>query len=380
MFSDIPQFISLNYVTAVYFQIPSVTDKQNATAFAEHLASVFQPFPSQLSVTEEETINNNLNVPHQIALPLKKIRINEVKNVIQYKIIPKKSPIYDLVTGKGLKEVSQKGLRAITQIYNAIPQTEYFPYQWKLEQIIMIVKPGKNPNDITSYRLISLLPILSKILEKIFLNRLTPIIDENKLIPYHQFGFRKEHRTIEQAHSLVYKINDLESKRYFSAAFINISQAFDKVWHTGLLYKLKRAFPHPDYTLLQSYLTYRTFQVRYQKEYTKLNTIQSGVPQGSILGPILYSIFTADLPLTEQTLAATYADDTAILASHQNPITASRKLQNHLSQFEKWLKRWRIKANENKSTHVAFTLKREKCPSHTEWKPNSARRNCQIRT
>jgi hypothetical protein len=79
VFRDIPQFISLNYVTAVYFQIPSITDKQNATAFAEHLASVFQPFPSQLSVMEEETINNNLNVPHQIALPMKKIRINEVK-------------------------------------------------------------------------------------------------------------------------------------------------------------------------------------------------------------------------------------------------------------------------------------------------------------
>ena len=121
-------------------------------------------------------------------------------------------------------------------------------------------------------------------------------------------------------------------------------------------------FPHPAYTLLKSYPTDRTFQIRYQKEYTKPYTIQSAVPQDSILGPILYSVFTADLPETEQTLAATYADDTAILASHQNPITASRKLQNHLNQFEKWLKRWRINANENKSTHVTFTLKRENVP------------------
>jgi hypothetical protein len=116
-------------------------------------------------------------------------------------------------------------------------------------------------------------------------------------------------------------------------------------------------------TSLKPYLPDRTFQVRYQEEYIKLYIIQSGVPQGSILGPILYSIFTADLPETEQqTLTATYADDTAILASHKNPITVSRKLQNHLNQFEKWLKRWRIKANEDKSTHVTFTLKRENCP------------------
>ena len=64
-------------------------------------------------------------------------------------------------------------------------------------------------------------------------------------------------------------------------------------------------------------------------------------------------------------LTATYADDTAILASHQNPTTASIKLQNHLNQFEKWLKRWRIKANENKSTRVTFTLKRENSPTVT---------------
>jgi hypothetical protein len=97
-------------------------DKQKATAFAEHLASVFQPLPSQLSVAEEETINNDLNAPHQTALPMKKIRINEVQNVIQYKICPKKAPGYVLITGKILKELSQKGLRAITQIYNAILQ------------------------------------------------------------------------------------------------------------------------------------------------------------------------------------------------------------------------------------------------------------------
>jgi len=156
----------------------------------------------------------------------------------------------------------------------------------------------------------------------------------------------------------------LERKRYCSAAFTDISQAFDKVWHTGLFYKLKRAFPQPAYTLLKSYLTDRTFQVRYQEEYTTLYNIQSGVPQGSILGPILYSIYTADMPETEHTLTATYADDTAILASHQNPITASTNLQHHLNQFETWLKQWRIEANENKSTHVT-SLKRKTYPSVT---------------
>ena len=157
----------------------------------------------------------------------------------------------------------------------------------------------------------------------------------------------------------------MESKCYCSAAFIDISQAFDKVWHTGLFYKLKRAFPRPAYTLLKSYLTDRTFEVRYQEEYTTLHTIQSRAPQGSILGPILYPIYKADLPETEHTLTATYADDTVILASRLNPITASTNLQHHLNHFEKWLKRWRMNANENKSTHVTFSLRRESCPAVT---------------
>jgi len=84
------------------------TDKQKATAFATHLASVIQPFPSQLSALEEETVTNELNVPHQITLPTKKIRINEFKHVIQRKIHLTNALVCDLITGKVLQELSQK--------------------------------------------------------------------------------------------------------------------------------------------------------------------------------------------------------------------------------------------------------------------------------
>jgi len=102
--------------------------------------------------------------------------------------------------------------------------------------------------------------------------------------------------------------------------------------------------------------------VRYQDEYTSLHDIQSGVPQGSILGPVLYSIFTADLPVSDLTLTASYADDTAIMASHSDPIIATQHLQQHLDKMERWLKRWRIQANESKSTHITFTLRSGECP------------------
>jgi hypothetical protein len=112
------------------------------------------------------------------------------------------------------------------------------------------VKTRKPPNELTSYRPISLLPIVSRVFEKILLKRLPPMVKNNRLIPNHLFGFRQRHSTIEQAYRIVQRINEaLENKKYCSAAVLDISQAFDKVWHTGLLYKLGRSLL-PNYFLI----------------------------------------------------------------------------------------------------------------------------------
>jgi hypothetical protein len=338
------------------------TSQQKATAFATHLSLVFQPHPPLTSVTDDESNQLTTNTP-PINEPIRKTTRSEVENNIHHGIKNKKAPGHDLITGEILKRLPDKGYIILTQIYNAILRTGYFPSQWKAAQILMIHKPGKNPNDITSYRPISLLPTLAKILEKIILTRLQPIIDKHQLIPPHQFGFRKGHGTLEQIHRIVNQIeSDFENNNYCSAVCIDISQAFDKVWHLGLLCKLRNVLPWSLFSLLRSYLTNRTYQVKQDEAYTDLYPIQSGVPQGSILGPTLYSIYTADLPQTEYTTLATYADDTTILASHRNPHEASRLLQLHLDKLGHWLQRWRIKANETKSAHITFTLKRDTCP------------------
>lgn len=201
-------------------------------------------------------------------------------------------------------------------------------------------------------------------MEIIFLKRLNIVIAEKKIIPDHQFGFRKRHGTIEQVHRQVEEIHKaFENKKYCCAAFLDISQAFDRVWHEGLLYKIKKLLPTNYYIFLKSYLANRFFYVKQGEDATQLHMTHAGVPQGSVLGPVLYLLFTSDLPTTDGVMIGTFADDTAALTTHENPAQASNMLQRSLDNITEWLSTWRIKANETKSVQVTFTTRRDTCPA-----------------
>lgn len=102
--------------------------------------------------------------------------------------------------------------------------------------------------------------------------------------------------------------------------------------------------------------------IKYNHELSGIYPIHSGVPQGSVLGPILYLLYTADLPTTEEITTATFADDIAMLSVHDDPEEASAVLQDHLTTLCVWFKKWRIKINETKSVNTTFTLRRDTCP------------------
>jgi hypothetical protein len=300
-----------------------------AHAFAHHLAEVFQPHPSENLPEEEEAITPFLETPYQLEPPIPSISRTEV-HAISSNLHPKKSSGYDLLTGRILQALPSIAIQFLTQLFSAALLLGYFPAQWKVAQIILLLKPGKPPHEITSYRPISLLPVISKVFEKL-LNRILPLVASHSLIPAHQFGFRKRHSTIEQTHRVVQQIQAaLETKQYWSAAFLDISQACDKVWHTGLLYKLRRALPLNYFLLLQSYILRRHFVVKVGTDHSPLTSISSGVPQGSVLGPLLYLLYTADLPTSPGTLTATFADDTSILTTNSDPVVASQLLQTDL--------------------------------------------------
>jgi hypothetical protein len=131
------------------------------------------------------------------------------------------------------------------------------------------------------------------------------------------------------------------------AAFLDISRAFNKVWHTGFLYKLRRSLPLNYFLILKSYLHSRHFLVKVETKYTELSSVNAGVPQGRVLGSLLYLLYTADLPTSPESTTATFANDTAVVTMDSDPSIASQKLQTDLLAIQNWFKKM-----ENESQRI----------------------------
>jgi hypothetical protein len=164
-------------------------EKEKANTFAGHLEKTIKPNDLPKNEGLETKINKALKEPLQIIQPIKFLTPKEIRNIIREDLNPRKAPGYDLITGRILKEMPRKGIAHLTTICNTIIRMGYFPVQWKVAQTVMILKPGKPLEEASSYRLISLLPIMSKIFEKAVLKRLCPILEENRILSDHQFGF-----------------------------------------------------------------------------------------------------------------------------------------------------------------------------------------------
>ena len=326
------------------------SNKEKADMFAEHLEGTFQPYENRV-VPDRHNTRQEQPIPH--------VTPKEVKKEIKNNIKTNKAPGFDLINGEMLKQLPKKAILKLTHLFNSAIRQRYVPRLWKCAEVIMIQKPGKDAHDVKGYRPISLLPVVSKLFEKLILKRLKPIIEEHNLIPSHQFGFRNKHSTLDQVHRIIDKIEkSLEEKKICATVFLDVEQAFDRVWHEGLFYKLDQSLPIQFSELLKSYLSERYFRVKQTDAYSELKPIKAGVPQGSVLGPLLYLLYTNDLPQLEDTTVATFADDTAIMVIEDSVEAATRKLQSATNRINTWANTWQIKLNESKSKHLNFTNKK----------------------
>uniref|UniRef100_A0A034VFD2 Putative RNA-directed DNA polymerase from transposon X-element n=1 Tax=Bactrocera dorsalis TaxID=27457 RepID=A0A034VFD2_BACDO len=331
------------------------SDAEKSATFAAHLKNVFQPNPE----TNDFTLPT---VPYLMESEPVKFVPEEISKIITEKLNPRKAPGHDLITPKMIIELPNCAIICICMFFNAITKQAHFPQQWKKSTIVMIPKPGKDKTQPSSYRPISLLSCMSKLFERLLMLRIKPHLETHNIIPSHQFGFREKHGTIEQVHRITSEIRTaFEKGEYCSAIFLDVAQAFDRVWLDGLMYKIKTLFPQNTHELFKSYLYDRNFVVRCNTTTSEAQTIEAGVPQGSVLGPMLYVLYTSDIPVSDRLTMSTFADDTAIISRSKCPIHANALLGNHIVAVANWLANWRIKVNEQKCKHVTFTLNKSSC-------------------
>lgn len=272
----------------------------------------------------------------------------------------RKAPGADGITNTALKFAPKNVILAILRIFNGCLRLGYFPDQWKQAIIITLPKSGKDHNLPANYRPIALLSCLSKLLEKIILQKLKSATDHQ--IRPEQYAFRKEHSTVLQlVHLTDHLCTNANNNEVTAAVFLDVEKAFDKVWHDGLLHKLLLLdTPMHIVKIIQSFLKNRYFQIKTENVISSSRPILAGVPQGSCLSPTLYSIYTNDIAVTPKTRVSLFADDTMFTAHDRNAKRAIIRIQHQINSATTWFSKWRLKINTVKTMAILFNKRQTK--------------------
>ena len=263
-----------------------------------------------------------------------------------------------------LKHSPSHFIKILLHFLNRVFITRQFPTQWKEATVIPLLKPGKNRHSPDSYRPISLTSHLCKVTETMLNNRLRWFLDTHDLLDSAQSGFRKGRSTIDQLVKLETQIKCANmNKQLTGVVFLDISKAFDLVWHNGLLYKLKHhGIQGHILHFIKSFLLGRTIQVSVNQILSNKYPLENGTPQGSVISPTLFNIMANDLA---DEIKYTYdqedncdlfqfADDNTLSFSHRDIKIINSKLQESLDTITSWSHKWGFKLSEQKTSAVLF--------------------------
>ncbi|XP_058448904.1 uncharacterized protein LOC131428864 [Malaya genurostris] len=335
-----------------------VTPFEKATAIGEHILrshnlgnSVVSPMEDAVRETMSTLRNTRCYVPENVKVKPEQVAatVKASKNM--------KAPGFDSIFNLTLKKLSHQTYTFIANVFNRCLDLNYFPSEWKIAKVVPLLKPSKDPTNPSSYRPISLLSSLSKLFERLILDRVLVHIENNNIFLPEQFGFRKGHST---THQLQRVVNIIDRNKHVAKstamALLDVEKAFDNVWHEGLIYKMYRYnFPVYLIKIVQNYLSGRSFKVSVNGTLSNGFVVPAGVPQGSILGPVLYNVYTSDFPrLPDGCQFCFFADDTAILCKGRVTKHLTKKLQNCLDSVVSYMNSWKIKINASKTQAILF--------------------------
>lgn len=280
--------------------------------------------------------------------------VTEISNIIN-DLKPKLSSGYDDINPRLLKQTFISILDPITHIANSSMTTGIFPSNMKIAKVIPVYKKGKQ-NQFNNYRPISLLPVFSKILERLIYNRLYKFLMSNKILSPCQYGFQRNKSTelavLEMQDRI---IHHLSKKLWSIGVFLDLSKAFDTIDHSILILKLQHyGIRGAPLDLFKNYLSNRSQFTMFKSTNSKILPVVCGVPQGSILGPLLFILYMNDIiNAAENCAPILFADDTNLLFSGPNLHNLTIKVNNCLSNLAQWFSVNKLSLNVEK-THFAI--------------------------
>ena len=351
--------------------IKLLNNKGNNVSDPKVIAELFNDYFINIGPNIDNTISN---AKHHYSEYMTKVFVNhsfylspvipnEIFNIIQAfdmnkSLGPNSLPIYILKIANHF--FSEK----LCDIANLSFSTGIFPDLCKTAKVIPIYKKD-NPLICENYRPISLLPIFSKIIEKLIYKRIYSFIDDHKLIYKRQFGFRSKHSTSHALISITESIKSLvDSGNVVGGVFIDLQKAFDTVNHEILCDKIYYyGFRGISQLLIRSFLTNRRQYVSINGFNSQEKSVICGVPQGSTLGPLLFLLYINDLHFSvNQSVTNHFADDTCITYSAMKIKSLETVLNNDLKIVSDWLKANRLSLNAKKSKLMIFKSKRKLIP------------------
>lgn len=331
--------------------ISSPITRETAELFFDKLAPPYVPSEAEIHLPSSSYSEDPFDAP---------FTIQELDSVLRY--VHDSAPGIDGIVYSFLSRAGLKAKNYFLHLINYFYTNGWVPDQWKTQIIIPILKPGKHSDDPNGFRPIALSSVLAKLMEHLIKNRLEFIIESRNLLPSHQFGFRKGFGTMDSIGVLVSDIRASFSKNEsVVAAFLDISAAYDNVLLPILRQKLQEmGIPVKMVQCIFSMLMSRSLILRVPGEDFDVRRTWKGLPQGYVLSPLLYNLYTADIGscLNNDCHILQYADDIALYVTNKSIEAAASSLCVSLDSLNQWLIPHGMSLSAPKSSMVVFSRRR----------------------
>lgn len=331
-----------------------VSDSESAQLLNNAFSSVF----TREDLTSSPLIGNRTD----ITMPAITIREGGICSLLNNLKLSSASDHIGL-NNKILKNISPSLSPILCALFSQSLTSHTIPHDWRVARVVPIFKSGDRSLPL-NYRPISLTNTICKLLEHVIYTQIINYLEEHSIIFKQQHGFRKGYSCDTQLAGFAHDLHSaLDSGFQVDAIFLDYSKAFDRVPHHRLILKLTQLNIHPDIiSWIKEFLSHRTQYTVVNNSHSTYVNVTSGVPQGSVLGPLLFLIYINDLPNNVSSRIRLFADD-CVLYRNISSNTDRELLQSDLDSINTWCSTWLMSLNESKTKLMSFTQRSARIPT-----------------